>query len=71
VGFAGACVTRDSQVTATTAGILTSACQFYVVVRSSRKIIPLTSGFAGACVTRDSQVMATTARILTSSRQFA
>jgi hypothetical protein len=90
-GFAGACVTRDSQVTATTALILTSATsiwcdgaelsydypfnecdlqvrvhrQLSVVVRSSFKIIPLTSGSAGACVTWDSQVTATTALILT------
>ncbi len=44
--------------------------QFCVMVRSSRRIIPLMSGFAGACVTRDSQVMATTARILTGACQF-
>jgi hypothetical protein len=67
IGFAGACVTQDSQVTATTARILTGGCQSCDVVRSSRKFIPLTSGFAGACVTRDSQVMATTALILTSA----
>ncbi len=60
-------MTRDSRVTATTARILTSPRQFCVMVRSSRKIIPLMSAYAGACVTRDSQVMVTTARILTSA----